>query len=123
MSRIALVEPPYEPEVGAQLGSMMPAGVPPIGLFRMFARNLPMTSAMHGWGRYELGRQLTLTMREREITITRTCARCRCEYEWGVHVSMFAERAGLTTAQIVSLTHGTPDDPCWESPRERRLIR
>ncbi|MBT2234231.1 carboxymuconolactone decarboxylase family protein [Nonomuraea sp. NEAU-A123] len=122
MSRIALVEPPYEPEVGAQLESMMPTGVPPIGLFRMFAGNLPMTGAMHGWGRYELGRQLTLSMREREITIARTCARCRCEYEWGVHVSMFAERVGLTTAQIVSVTHGTPDDPCWESPRERLLI-
>lgn len=62
MSRIAPLEPPYTAEAGAQLASMMPADVPPIGLFRVFARHLPMTSAMHGWGRYELGRQLTLSV-------------------------------------------------------------
>ena len=79
MPRIAPLEPPYTEAVGAQLASMMPAGVPPIGLFRVFARHLPMTGAMHGWGRYQLGRQLTLTMREREIVIDRTSARCGCE--------------------------------------------
>ena len=74
----------------------MPPGVPPIALFRTFARNLPMTEAMPGWGSYELGRDLSLSMRDREIVIDRTCARCGCEYEWGVHVAFFAERAGLT---------------------------
>ena len=59
---IAPLEPPYADQAGAQLASMMPAGAPPVGLFRVLARHLPMTSAMHGWGRYELGRQLTLTM-------------------------------------------------------------
>ncbi|MBG0564426.1 carboxymuconolactone decarboxylase family protein [Actinoplanes sp. NEAU-A11] len=101
---------------------MMPPGVPPIGLFRTFARNLPMTVAMSGWGRYELGRDLSLTMREREIVILRTCARCRCEYEWGVHVMFFAARVGFTDAQITSLTHGSADDPCWTAGRERILI-
>jgi alkylhydroperoxidase family enzyme len=122
MSRIAPLEPPYTAEVAAQLVSMMPAGVPPIGLFRVLARNLPMTEAMHGWGRYELGRQLTLTMREREIVIDRTCARCGCEYEWGVHVMMYAQRVELTPGQLTSLVHGGPHDPCWTSERERLLI-
>jgi len=123
MPRIAPIDPPFTPDVAAQLDAMMPAGVAPIGLFRTFARNLPMTVAMSGWGRYELGRQLSLTMREREIVIVRTCARCECEYEWGVHLMFFADRVGLTPDQLRSLTHGSPDDPCWAEEREQALIR
>jgi alkylhydroperoxidase family enzyme len=123
MTRIPALEPPFTPDVAAQLATMMPAGVPPIGLFRTFARNMPMTTGMSRWGRYELGRQLSLTLRERELVILRTCARCGCEYEWGVHLMFFTGRAGLTDAEISSLTHGGPGDPCWTSARERALIR
>ncbi|WP_187363783.1 hypothetical protein [Streptomyces piniterrae] len=59
MSRIALLEPPCNDQAGALLARMMPGDAPPIGLFRMFARNLPMAGAMHGRGRYELGSRLT----------------------------------------------------------------
>jgi alkylhydroperoxidase family enzyme len=123
MARIDALTPPYEPEAGELLAAMMPAGVPPIGLFRTFAHNLPMTAAMTGWGGYELGRDLSLTMRDREILIDRTCARCGCEYEWGVHVLFFAERVGLTPEQVTSLTHGSADDACWEQGRDRLLVR
>jgi hypothetical protein len=41
----------------------------------------------------------------------------------GVHVRVFAARAGLTRGEIASLTHGSADDPCWAGPRERALIR
>lgn len=122
MTRIAPLEPPYPPEVERQLREMMPAGVPPIALFRTFARNLPMTRAMRPWGGYELGRDLSLTLRDREIVIDRTCARAGCEYEWGVHVAFFADRARLTAAQVTSLTHGRATDDCWSWPRERLLI-
>jgi alkylhydroperoxidase family enzyme len=122
MTRIPPLDPPYERADDQQLSSMMPPGVPPIGLFRTFIRNRPMTAAMTAWGRYELGRELSLSMREREIVIDRTCARCHCEYEWGVHIAFFAERVGLDDAQITSLTHGASTDPCWTEPRERILI-
>ncbi|MCP5027053.1 MAG: carboxymuconolactone decarboxylase family protein [Actinomycetia bacterium] len=102
---------------------MMPEGVPPILLFRTFVKNVPMAKAMRGWGGYELGPELSLTMRDREIVIDRTCARCDCEYEWGVHVAFFAERVGLDRDQIVSLAHGTVHDACWTSERDRLLIR
>ncbi|WP_344775062.1 carboxylating nicotinate-nucleotide diphosphorylase [Nocardioides panacisoli] len=105
------------------LAPMMPPGVPPIALFRTFAKNLPMTKAMHAWGSYELGRALSLSLRDREILIDRTCVRCGCEYEWGVHVSFFADRAGLSSDQVTSLTHGSPDDSCWSSARDRLLVR
>jgi alkylhydroperoxidase family enzyme len=122
MPRIAPLVPPYTDQAGALLARMTSRDAPPIGLFRMFARNLPMAGAMHEWGRYELGRQLTLTMREREIAIDRTCALCGCEYEWGVHMMLFAERVGLTREQAASLAHGGPADACWTSEPERLLI-
>ncbi|WP_329390059.1 hypothetical protein OG625_38060 [Streptomyces sp. NBC_01351] len=59
MSRIALLNPPYTDQAGALLARMMPGDAPPIGLFRMFATNLPTAGAMHGRGRHELGSQLT----------------------------------------------------------------
>jgi alkylhydroperoxidase family enzyme len=120
--RVTPLTPPYEPEVHDTLSSMMPAGVAPIGLFRTFAKNLRMTQAMRTWGRYELSAELSLTLRDREVVIDRTCARCSCEYEWGVHIAYFAERAQLTPAQIVSLTHGTANDGCWTDERDRVLI-
>ncbi len=46
--RIAPLEPPFDPEVAAVLEPMMPPGVPPIALFRTFARNLAMARAMQG---------------------------------------------------------------------------
>ncbi len=121
--RIAPLEPPFDPAVEEQLQSMMPTGVPPIALFRTFGRNLPMAGAMQPWGRYQLGRALSVGRREREIVVVRTCARCGCEYEWGVHVAFFAARVGLEPAQVASLTHGGPRDSCWEDQRDRLLIR
>ena len=121
-ARIAPLTPPYQRDVHEVLTAMMPAGVAPIALFRTFARNLPMTTAMLTWGRYELGPALSLPLRDREIVIDRTCVRCGCEYEWGVHIAAFADRAGLTPAQVASLTHGTTTDECWATERDRVLI-
>ncbi len=123
MSRIEPLRPPYDAVVERQLEQMMPAGVAPIALFRTFAKNIRMTQAMHAWGVYQLGRDLTLTLRDREIIIDRTCARTGCEYEWGVHVAFFAARAGITDAELGSLTHGQPTDSCWTNTRDRLLIR
>jgi alkylhydroperoxidase family enzyme len=120
--RIKALTPPFAPAVATELGAMMPAGVEPIALFRTFAKNLPMTRAMQPWGRYQLGKDFSLSPREREIVIDRTCARCGCQYEWGVHITFFAQKAAFTPAQVLSLTHGDGDDPCWESPRERVLL-
>ena len=122
MARIPALEPPFTPDVEAQLATMMPAGMPPIGLFRTFAKNLPMTVAMSNWGRYELGRDLSLTLREREVVILRTCARCGCEYEWGVHVQIFAEAAGLTSQEISATAYAGSEAPLW-TPAERALLQ
>jgi len=122
MTRIAPLEAPYEAEVAARLEQMMPAGVPPIALFRTFVHNMSMAEAMGGWGRYELSKQLSLSMRQREIVIDRVTARCACEYEWGVHLAFFADRVGLTPEQQRSITHGSADDQCWDA-HEATLVR
>jgi alkylhydroperoxidase family enzyme len=100
----------------------LPAMGPPINLFKLFARNLPMAEAMTGWGRYELSRHLSLSMRQRELVIDRVTARCGAEYEWSVHIAFFAGRVGLTRPEIVSLTSGSPADACWTAP-ERALLQ
>src|SRR6202008_5092779 len=41
----------------------------------------------------------------------------------GVHIAFFAEKAHLDQHQIGSLTHGSADDPCWTTERDRLLIR
>ncbi|MCW2750537.1 MAG: carboxymuconolactone decarboxylase [Aeromicrobium sp.] len=122
MTRIEPLEPPYAPEAAEGLAAMMPAGTPPIRLFRAFARNVPMAVAMRDWGRYELSSDLSLSMRDREILIDRTCVRCGCEYEWGIHTVYFAGRVELTPEQVTSLVHGVAADPCWVDERDRLLI-
>jgi hypothetical protein len=121
--RIVPLEAPFEPEVEVELRAMMPPGVPPIALFRTLVRNRAMAEAMRPWGRHQLSRSLSVGLREREIVIDRTCARCGCEYEWGVHVAFFGDRAGFDEAQVTSLTHGGPEDACWGTERDRLLIR
>jgi alkylhydroperoxidase family enzyme len=94
---------------------------PPINLFRLFARNPPMAEAMTHWGRYELGRQLSVSMRLRELVIDRVTARCGAEYEWAIHVHVFAARVGLDDRQVRAITHGSPDDAVWRA-EERAVV-
>ena len=37
-----------------------------------------------------------------------------CEYEWGVHVSVFSEAAGLTREQVAATRLAGADEPCWD---------
>ena len=54
MSRVAPLEPPYEPESGGPaIGHDAARGAAHCPV-RTFARNMPMTAAMDGWGHYEL---------------------------------------------------------------------
>ena len=53
--------------------------------------------------------------------IDRTCALNQCEYEWGVHVAIFAGPAKLGEEQVRATVHGPADAPCW-SVAEQALI-
>jgi alkylhydroperoxidase family enzyme len=93
-------------------------GAPPLALFRVVAGNA------RAWDKFRAGSLLDggpLSLREREIVIDRTCALTGCEYEWGVHVAIFAEAAKLTDEQVGATVLGAADAPCW-STAEQALI-
>ena len=117
MSRIAPLEPPYEAEIQSQFDRIM-RGAPPLMLFRVMATNA------RAWEKFRAGSLLDrgpLDLREREIVIDRTCALTGCEYEWGVHVTTFAQAAGLSEAEIRATVREGAGAPCW-SASERALI-
>jgi alkylhydroperoxidase family enzyme len=117
MSRIAPLQPPYTPDIQAQFDRIM-RGAPPLMLFRVMAGHA------RAWEKFRAGSLLDpgpLSLREREIVIDRTCARTGCEYEWGVHVAIFAKVAGLTDEQIRATVVGKADALCWPAA-EQALI-
>jgi alkylhydroperoxidase family enzyme len=117
MSRIAPLQPPYAPDIQDQFDRIMRGG-PPLVLFRVIAGN------PRAWQKFRAGSLLDqgpLSLREREIVIDRTCALTGCEYEWGVHVAIFADAARLTGEQVRATVLEGADAPCW-SESERALI-
>jgi alkylhydroperoxidase family enzyme len=117
MSRLAPLQPPYAPEIQQQFDRIM-RGAPPLMLFRVVA------GQPRAWEKFRAGGLLDrgpLSLREREIVIDRTCARTGCEYEWGVHVTTFAQAAQLTDAQVRATVLGDAAASCW-SPAEQLLI-
>jgi alkylhydroperoxidase family enzyme len=118
MSRIAPAQEPYEPRIAADFARIMPSGVAPLLLFRTLARNPRIFGRMLAGALLDPG---SLSLRQREIVIDRTAARLGCEYEWGVHVTFFSERARLTPEQVTATVCGASDAACW-SPDEQALI-
>ena len=72
---------------------------------------------MFAFARFMLGRNTAIAasydLRTRELVIDRVTARCGCEYEWGVHMAAYGDKAGITPAQAYSLVHGDYTDACW----------
>jgi alkylhydroperoxidase family enzyme len=117
MSRIAPLQPPYEPEIQGQFDQIM-RGAPPLVLFRTIA------TSPRAWEKFRAGGLLDrgpLSLREREIVIDRTTALNGCEYEWGVHVAIFAGPAKLSEAQVSATVLEKADAACW-SVAEQALI-
>src|SRR3569623_2743063 len=115
--RIGPLDPPYPPEIQQHFDRIM-RGAPPLMLFRGLAGHY------RAWEKFRAGSLLDrgpLSLREREIVIDRTCALSACEYEWGVHVSVFAQGAGLGAEEVRATVLGSVDAPCWSSA-ERALI-
>jgi Carboxymuconolactone decarboxylase family len=117
--RIAPLSPPYDDQAELALAALGP----PIQLFRILARRPDLAHAVASWGRYYLSRKSALTVRQRELVIGRTTALCGADYEWGVHIAVFAGKAGLDAAQVSSLARGTPGDACWPDPHDRAVLR
>ncbi len=109
-SRIAPATPPYSEKIDAALAAVMPAGMEPLLLFRVLARNVRVCERFLAGGLLDKG---SISLRERELVILRTTARCGSSYEWGVHVAGFARAAGFNEAAIDATVTGRADDPAW----------
>jgi hypothetical protein len=116
--RIAPIEAPYEASIAQTFARIMPPGMEPLSLFRTMARNPRVLQRMFAGNLLDQG---TIGLREREILILRTCARCGAEYEWGVHVTLFAKAAGLGQAHIDATVE--PGVSAVWADREAALIR
>ncbi len=117
-ARIAPAPAPFAPDIQAWLDRTMPPGQPPLVLFTTLARDPRLFTKFFSAGLLDRGH---LTLRQREIVIHRTTALCRSEYEWGVHVALFAARVGFDAAQLRSLAGDTDSAP-WADD-ERALLR
>ena len=115
MSRVAPLQPPYAPDTRDMFDRIM-RGAPPLMLFRV------MAGQPRAWEKFRAGSLLDpgpLSLREREIVIDRTCALNRCEYEWGVHVAIFAKPAQLTDEEVRATVHGGADARAGRKPSRR----
>jgi len=94
------------------------SGIEPLVLFRTVGHNRVLLDKLRSTGSYLLNFG-TLEPLEREIVILRTCARCGSEYEWGVHVALFAPAVGLSDRRVAATVI---DDDAW-TPRQSLLVR
>jgi alkylhydroperoxidase family enzyme len=117
MFRIAPAAAPYEPAIADALQRIMPPGIEPLLLFRTMARSPRVFTKMFAGGLLDKG---PLSLRQREIVIDRTTARLGAEYEWGVHVALFAGKAGFSSEQIAAMVNGPADATCW--PEEEQAL-
>ncbi len=112
--------PPFPAAIQNRLDALKRGGTRPLVLFTTLANDPRLFERFMAGSLLDRG---NLTIRQREIIIDRVTARCGSEYEWGVHIAFFAERAALTAAQITSIVHGDHGDACWTEPSERLIIR
>lgn len=118
MSRITPLERPWPDFFEKAMARTMPPGMEPLSLFKTVA------TSERAWAKFSAGALLDpgpLSLRHREIVIGRTTARCGCDYEWGIHVVLFAGRAGLSNEQVQATTREQPDEVVW-TESEQALI-
>ena len=106
------VEPPFQPQI-AELLARYPHGKDGyiIQLFRVFANSRRFLDKKGAVNLLDIDSPLAL--REREIVILRTTANLECEYEWGVHVGVFARAAQFTAVQVAATRLGSHNESCW----------
>lgn len=119
--RMPLRAPPYDEVAARAIGNTAFSGtLSPQNLRLTLAQEPKLAIAFQQMAHVVLFKG-SVPEREREIAIIRTGALTRSEYEWGMHVSIYAERCGLSEAQVMELTCNTVlSDALW--PEKERLI-
>jgi alkylhydroperoxidase family enzyme len=117
-ARIAPAQPPYAATIQQCFDRLLPKGVAPLVLFTTLARDQRLFERLMNGALLDPGH---LSLRQRELVIDRITALCGCEYEWGVHIALFARRAGFSEEHITATAKGGSADPIW-SEQERLLL-
>jgi alkylhydroperoxidase family enzyme len=113
------INPPFNPEISTALEAYPKQDGYLLTLFRVFANSARFLTGKGVVNLLDQGSPISL--KERELVILRTCSRNNCEYEWGVHVAVFSEKAGLTSSQVTMTKLGDSHSDCWNES-ERLLI-
>lgn len=113
--RIKAIEPPYDKSIQEDFDKIMPPGIPPLNLFKTVANNPRVLHRMIIGGLLDKG---SISIQDRELMILRTCGRCGAEYEWGVHVAVFAEKAKLDRQQIEDTVSISPEISLWNTRQQ-----
>jgi alkylhydroperoxidase family enzyme len=108
--RIKLIEPPYNEDVQNDFNVIMPKGVPPLNIFRTVANNPRVLHRMIIGGLLDKG---SISIQDRELVILRSCAKCKSEYEWGVHVVAFSEKAKIKPEQVRDTVNIKVNNDLW----------
>lgn len=117
-NQLSPLDAPYPEEVAAALARYPQQDGYLLGLFRTFANGLRFLKK--GVPNL-LDKASPLPLRIREIVILRTTGNKNCEYEWGVHVTIFASAARLSADQIAATCAVVVDPHLW-SPSEVALL-
>ena len=112
-NRLRPMAEPFQPDVAAALAAYPQQDGYILSLFRTFANSLRF---LRKGVPNLLDRESPLSLRIREIVILRVTANKNCEYEWGVHVSIFAAAAKFSQAQIEATRSGPIDPDLWSEP-------
>jgi alkylhydroperoxidase family enzyme len=120
-TRLPLRPPPYEAAVEQAIRNSAFKGLSPLNLRLALAQEPGLSVAFQAMAHVVLFKG-TIPEREREIAIIRTGALTRSEYEWGMHVSIYAEKCGLSEAQVQELTVGQPGPALW-TPGELAIVQ
>ncbi|KAF8857238.1 hypothetical protein BDZ45DRAFT_744625 [Acephala macrosclerotiorum] len=113
MSGLSGVRIPY------RSASVLPAGIPPLNLFRLWAHSpstLPHAISL-GTACF---RDTSLTPYQRELVCLLNAKRLACEYQCKQHIQI-AKTTGVTDAQIEALTSGNISSTVW-SASEKALL-
>lgn len=111
-SHLAPVPEPFAEDAARLLRQYPQSGGYILTLFRTFANSVRF---LQKGVPNLLDRDSPLPLRAREMVILRVTANNDCEYEWGVHVAIFAEKAGLGPGQIEATRLEDGSASCWST--------
>lgn len=121
--RVQMLDPPYDGRDAELLAEWLPPGVEPTHLLRMLLRHHPeLGDKSMALPHFLHGADSVLDPRTRELIMVRTLARCDNEYEWGIHIALAGDAAGLTAEQWSGTITAAADDPIWDE-RDSVVLR